>query len=150
MKIKKFLPTQSPIAWIITAGVVAVTTSPTVRKKVRQLAVKGTAAVLELTDQLKNKWTKSTEQEKYHFDFTDWQSPQVVRPEEKAASSGLSAFSTDVQPDDSTAYTEKPDDSTAYTEKPDETTTYTEKDEAKNDQPEPENGSIANDKKEPE
>jgi hypothetical protein len=134
MKIKKLLPTQSPLAWIITAGVVAVTASPTVRKKVRQFAVKGTAAVLELTDQLKKKWAKSTEQEKFHFDFTGWQSPAVAKPEGTATSGGLSAVSTGIQPDGSTTHTEK----------------FTEKDEAKNDQPEPENGSITNDIKDPE
>jgi hypothetical protein len=133
MKIKKLLPTQSPLAWIITAGVVAVTASPTIRKRIRQVAVKGTAAVMELTDQLKNKWSRSTEQEKYQFDFTDWQNPVVVKPEGMAASGGLYAVSTDTQPDGSTTHTVK-----------DETKN------AKNDHSEPENGSNTNVKKESE
>ncbi|MGA9173934.1 MAG: hypothetical protein WBZ33_08180 [Thermoactinomyces sp.] len=84
MKFKKILPNQSPLGWIITAGVVAITSSPAARKKLRQLAVKGTSAVLGLSDQLKGKVKKlreTGEKEKYDFDFSNWEGSVPQQPE---------------------------------------------------------------------
>lgn len=67
MKWKKIIPTKSPIAWALLAGITLVSASPTARKKVRQLAVKGTSALIGLSNKLKE---RKTEQENvYQFDF---------------------------------------------------------------------------------
>jgi hypothetical protein len=85
MKFKKILPTQSPLGWIIAAGVVAVAASPEARKKIRQLAVKGTAAVLGLTDEIRNKvqgLRAPGQQDKHVFDFSSFAGTGMKQPEQ--------------------------------------------------------------------
>jgi hypothetical protein len=85
MKFKKILPTQSPLGWIIAAGVVAVAASPEARKKIRQLAVKGTAAVLGLTDEIRSKvqgLRSPGQQEKHVFDFSSFAGTGMKQPEQ--------------------------------------------------------------------
>ncbi|WP_211663678.1 hypothetical protein [Lihuaxuella thermophila] len=86
MKLKKILPTRSPLGWLIAAGVVAIATSPEARKTIRRLAVKGTAAVLGLTDEIRNKvgdLKMPGQQEKHEFDFGSFASTEVKHPEQK-------------------------------------------------------------------
>jgi hypothetical protein len=48
----KFL--RSPIGWMLGATVVMLTLSPDARKTVRRMAVKGTATVLDIVEQVRN------------------------------------------------------------------------------------------------
>jgi hypothetical protein len=76
MNFKKVMPTSSPWGWMLAAGVIAIAASPTVRKKVRQLAVKGTAAVLDIADLIRNqvnRTNKSSQKEAFEFDFSKWE-----------------------------------------------------------------------------
>jgi hypothetical protein len=45
---------RSPIGWMIGATVVMLTLSPDARKTARRLAVKGTATVLDIVEQVRN------------------------------------------------------------------------------------------------
>lgn len=67
MKWKKIIPTKSPVAWAMLAGITLISASPTARKKVRQWTIKGTSALIGLTNKIREQ--KPEPENLYQFDF---------------------------------------------------------------------------------
>ncbi|MFC7441599.1 hypothetical protein [Laceyella putida] len=97
MKWNKMLPVKSPLGWIAVAGVALFAGSPTVRNAVRKAVVKGTAALMEVTDQFKKTMKRaepSMAQGEMAFDFTSavsepdvpaFPSPSVLKTDHKVS-----------------------------------------------------------------
>jgi hypothetical protein len=104
MKWKKAHPAESPVGWLIAAGIVALASSPTVRKTVRKAVVKGTAYVMDAAERIQSKWVreeKPSEATVYPFDFRG--AVSGVQEAETPCNPGISV------PENTTAVEEKDD-----------------------------------------
>lgn len=81
---KKILPTQSPLGFALTAGAVLFALSPRARKTTRRLAVKGTAAVMSMADQMREATAGMKNKGEQQQQFL----PGTTEQEFKKASSG--------------------------------------------------------------
>lgn len=61
IKWKKAGPAESPLGWMIAAGVVALAASPAVRKTIRKAVVKGTSYVMEAAEKIQEKFGRENE-----------------------------------------------------------------------------------------
>jgi hypothetical protein len=84
MKLKRLFSGGSTFGWLFAAGAIAIISSPTVRRKLRKYAVRGTAMLMEMTDRLKQ-GTKNTiapaipVKEKFEFNFRDASNTTVAK-----------------------------------------------------------------------
>lgn len=80
MKWKNIIPTKSPVGWVMLAGITLLSTSPTARQKVRQLAVKGTSTFIGLSNKLTKRDSK--QENEYQFDFLNGKVENQEPPKE--------------------------------------------------------------------
>lgn len=83
---------------MVAAGAIALISSPTVRKKLRQLAVKGTSAIMGLSEKMTQPNQKMIHnQENYQFDFSTWE-PELKKKENNAHPEEFHSLETDQSP----------------------------------------------------